>query len=48
LSPDGSRVLLAYDNSSSAISFAVQCRGQSLTYTLAAKAMVTLKWRGEV
>ncbi|MDQ2760006.1 MAG: glucosylceramidase [Actinomycetota bacterium] len=47
LNPDGSRVLLAYDNSSSAISFAVQWRGQSLTYTLAAKAMVTLKWRGE-
>lgn len=42
--PDGTRVLLAYDNSSSPITFAVTWRGQSFTYSIAPGATVTFRW----
>jgi glucosylceramidase len=42
--PDGSLVLVAYDNSAAPIQFAVNWRGRSLTYELPARAMVTLVW----
>ncbi len=42
--PDGSIVLLAYDNATSPVRFAVQWRGRALTYTLAPGAMATLEW----
>ncbi len=42
--PDGSKVVVAYDNSSSPIRFGVQWQGRSFTYTLAPKAMVTFVW----
>jgi glucosylceramidase len=42
--PDGSIVLLAYDNAMSPVRFAVQWRGRTLTYTLAPGAMATLEW----
>ena len=44
LNPDGSRVLLAYNNSLAAISFAVEWSGKAFTYTLAPKATVTFRW----
>lgn len=44
LNPDGSRVLVAYNNSSAAIRFAVNWDGRSFTYSLAAQAMVTFRW----
>jgi glucosylceramidase len=43
--PDGSRVLMAYNNAARAESFAVQWRGLSFTYTLPAAATVTFVWR---
>ena len=43
--PDGSTVLIAYDNSTSPISFAVQDGAQSFTYTIPAGAMTTFTWR---
>lgn len=42
--PNGSKVLVAYDNSPSSIRFAVAWRGHSFTYTLAPKATVTFVW----
>jgi glucosylceramidase len=42
--PDGSLVLLAYDNSPTPARFAVVWRGRALSYTLARGAMVTLVW----
>jgi glucosylceramidase len=44
LNPDGSRVLLAYNNSSAPIKFAVSWRGRSFTYTVPAGATVTFAW----
>jgi glucosylceramidase len=44
INPDGSHVLLAYDNSTHAISFAVEWQGRSISYTLPSRAMVTLVW----
>jgi glucosylceramidase len=44
LNPDGSKVLIAYDNSTSPISFAVQDGAQSFTYTIPPGAMTTFTW----
>lgn len=44
--PDGSRVLIALNNSSAAQTFKVVWSGQSFTYTLPAGAVATYKWDG--
>jgi glucosylceramidase len=44
--PDGSRVLIALNNSSAANTFKVSWSGQSFTYTLPAGAAATFKWAG--
>ena len=44
--PDGSRVLIALNNSNSANTFKVSWSGQSFTYTLPAGAAATFKWAG--
>jgi glucosylceramidase len=44
LNPDGSKVLIAYDNSAAPISFAVQSDGRYFTYTIPAQAMTTFVW----
>ncbi|MGO9955153.1 MAG: glycoside hydrolase family 30 beta sandwich domain-containing protein, partial [Solirubrobacteraceae bacterium] len=48
VNPDDSRVLIAYDNSSQAIAFAVQWHGKSFNYTLPAGATVTFRWNDPV
>lgn len=45
LNPDGSKVLVAYNNSSAPIPVAVQSDGRYFTYTLPAQAMTTFSWR---
>ncbi|MBV9804688.1 MAG: hypothetical protein JO130_15915, partial [Solirubrobacterales bacterium] len=45
LNPDGTKVLVAYDNSTSPISFAVETDGRYFTYTIPAQAMTTFVWR---
>ena len=42
--PDGSLVLITYNNSSAPITFAVDSDGRYFTYTLPATAMTTFKW----
>jgi glucosylceramidase len=42
--PDGSIVLLAYDNATTPVTFAVSWHGQSFTYTLQPRATVTFDW----
>lgn len=42
--PDGSIVLLAYNNSAKPVSFAVSWHGKSFTYTIAPKATTTFEW----
>jgi glucosylceramidase len=42
--PDGSKVLVAYNNSRKAIRFGVQWRGRWLAYALAPEATVTFEW----
>jgi glucosylceramidase len=44
LNPDGSRVVLAYNNSPAPITFGVTWHGSSFTYTLPAGATVTFAW----
>lgn len=44
LNPDGSRVLLAYDNSPRPIGFGVSWQGRGFAYTLPARAMGTFVW----
>ena len=44
LNPDGSRVLIAYNNSRAPITFGVSWRGRYFTYTLPAGATVTFAW----
>ncbi len=44
LNPDGSRVLVAYNNSRRTIRFGVRWSGRYLTYALPAGATVTLTW----
>jgi glucosylceramidase len=43
---DGSKVLIALNNGSSAVSFKVKWGAESFTYSLAAGAVVTFKWSG--
>jgi glucosylceramidase len=43
--PDGSKVLVAYDNSRRPIPFQVEWHGQAFTYTLNAGATATFVWR---
>jgi glucosylceramidase len=45
LNPDGSKVLIAYDNSAARMRFGVEWRGRSFTYTIAPQAMTTFIWR---
>jgi glucosylceramidase len=45
LNPDGSKVLIAYDNSTAPTTFAVQSDGRYFTYTIPAQAMTTFVWR---
>ncbi len=42
--PNGSIVLVAYDNAPTPVTFAVRWRGRALRYTLPAGATVTLEW----
>ncbi len=44
LNPDGSKVLVAYNNSSAPISFAVSSDGSYFTYTIPAQTMTTFVW----
>jgi glucosylceramidase len=44
LNPDGSKVLVAYNNARSPATFAIQWRGRFLNWTLDAAATVTLVW----
>jgi glucosylceramidase len=44
LNPNGSRVLVAYNNSPAAISFGVGWNGKKFDYTLGARATVTFVW----
>jgi glucosylceramidase len=44
LNPDGSHVLVAYNNSAAATRFAVAWNGRSFTYSLPARATVTFHW----
>jgi glucosylceramidase len=44
LNPDGSHVLVAYNNAASTTRFAVQWNGRTFTYSLPAKAEVTFHW----
>jgi Glycosyl hydrolase family 30 beta sandwich domain len=45
INPDGSKVLVAYNNSLSAKAFAVVWHGKSVRYTLPASGTVTFTWR---
>ena len=45
LNPDGSKVLVANNNSSSPISFAVESDGSYFSYTIPAQAMTTFAWQ---
>jgi glucosylceramidase len=44
LNPDGSKVLVAYNNSTGPVSFGVQSAGRYFTYTIPAQAMTTFAW----
>ena len=44
LNPDGSKVLVTYNNSTAPTSFAVQSDGRYFTYTIPAQAMTTFVW----
>jgi glucosylceramidase len=44
LNPDGSKVLVAYDNSNASISFAVRSGRSYYTYTIPPQAMTTFVW----
>jgi glucosylceramidase len=45
LNPDGSKVLVAYNNSSGPITFAIASDGDYATYTIPAGAMTTFEWQ---
>lgn len=45
LNPDGTRVLVAYNNSTGPVRFAVSWHRRSFAYTLAAGATVTFSWK---
>jgi glucosylceramidase len=44
LNPDGSRVLIAYNTSTSTVRFSVAWQGRSFTYALPAGATVSFRW----
>jgi glucosylceramidase len=44
LNPDGSKVLVTYNNSDAPISFATEFDGSYYTYTIPAQAMTTFTW----
>src|SRR5581483_1285645 len=44
INPDGSKMLVAYNNSSAAISFAVASDGSYFSYAIPAGAMTTFVW----
>ena len=44
LNPDGSKVLVAYDNSTSSVSFAVKTRGRYFAYRLTPWTMASFVW----
>jgi len=44
LNPDGSEVVIAYNNSTAPISFAVESNGSYFTYTIPPDAMTTFTW----
>lgn len=44
VNPDGTRVLIAYNNASAPVSFAIGWRGEYFRYTLASGATVTFRW----
>ena len=46
LNPGGERVLVAYDNSSAPVQFAVQWHGRSFVYRLRPWATATFTWAG--
>jgi glucosylceramidase len=46
LNPDGSRVLIAYNNSKARIRFAVKWHQHTFTYTLAPQTTATFTWHG--
>jgi glucosylceramidase len=45
LNPDGSKVLVTYNNSTAPISFAIRSSGSYCTYTIPAQAMTTFVWQ---
>ncbi len=45
LNPDGSKVLVAYNNSGARTTFGVDWHGSYFTYTLPARALTTFVWR---
>jgi glucosylceramidase len=45
VNPDGSHVLIAYNNSTAPISFGVQSNGDYFTYTIPSQAMTTFVWQ---
>jgi glucosylceramidase len=45
VNPDGSKVLVAYNNSRAPISFDAESDGRHFTYTIPARAMTTFTWR---
>jgi glucosylceramidase len=45
VNPDGTRVLVAYNNSPVSIRFGVAWNGRGFAYSLPAKATVTFSWK---
>ena len=45
VNPDGSKVLVAYNNSPAPISFGVGADGRYFSYTIPAQATTTFTWR---
>ncbi len=45
LNPDGTKTLIVYNNSATAIRFGVQWRARSFPYTIAPETMTTFVWR---
>ena len=48
LNPDGSKALVAYNNSTLPLAFAVQSDGRYFSYTIPAQAMTTFTWDGPI
>jgi glucosylceramidase len=47
VNPDGAKALIVYNDTTASLTFQVAWRGQSLTYTLAGLAGVSMTWTGE-